>query len=124
MALPDCKPNKRDWLLCAAVLLSALLLGGGLWLAAPADGGVAVVMRDGAVLARLPLDTDAEYTVEGEYENVIRVESGAVFIRSATCPGEDCVRQGRVSRAGSSLICLPNRVTVLIEGGSADVVIG
>ena len=124
MTLPDSKPNKRDWLLCAAVALCALLLGGWLWFSAPADGGVAVVTRDGAVLARLPLDRDGSYTVEGAYQNVIRVADGAVYIESATCPGEDCVHQGAVSRPGGSLICLPNRVTVTIEGGDADVIVG
>ena len=126
MRLPDVRANVRDWLLCGAVALCAVALGGALWFSSPGDGAVAVVTQDGTELARLPLDTDATYTVGGPYENVVRVADGKVSIESATCPGEDCVRQGAVSRVGASLVCLPNRVTVTVEGadGTTDVVIG
>lgn len=122
--LPNWKPNGRDWLLCAAVVLCALLLGWRLWFSPAEGGGTAVVLQDGAVLARLPLKTDTTYVVEGTYENVIRVKDGKVFIESSTCPGQDCVHQGAVSRPGSSIVCLPNHVAVYIEGGDADVTVG
>lgn len=123
MPLPSWKFNKRDAALCAAVVLCALLLGWRLWLAPPI-GDTVVVSHDGVVIARLPLNTDAVYVVEGAYENVVRVEDGKAFIESATCPGQDCVHQGAISKTGSSIVCLPNRVSIRIEGGSADVIIG
>lgn len=123
MRLPDWKPNKLDILLCAVLILCAVLSGWKLWFAAP-SGRTAVITVDGRVAARLPLDTDAVYEVDGDYHNVVRVRGGKVMIESSDCPGKDCVRQGAISKAGRSIVCLPNRVTVTVEGGSADVIVG
>ena len=35
----------------------------------------------------------------------------------ADCPDKLCVHQKAVSRDGESIICLPNKVVVSIEGG-------
>jgi hypothetical protein len=44
------------------------------------------------------------------------LESGAVRIIESTCPDKICVRTGWISRPGQSIVCLPNRVVVRIEG--------
>jgi hypothetical protein len=49
----------------------------------------------------------------------MRLEYGEGWVRvaQAPCPNKLCVRQGRASRAGMSLICLPCRVRVEVDGG-------
>ena len=49
--------------------------------------------------------------------NVIVIEKGTVRMESADCPDQLCVKQGRIRRKGECIICLPNRVTVSVEGG-------
>ena len=36
------------------------------------------------------------------------------------CPGGDCVRTGTITRAGQSIVCLPEQVVVQLTGASAD----
>lgn len=111
----------RDALIIAAALLlaAAVFL---LTLPKGADGRLfAEISRNGEVVASLPLDTDAEYVVNGDYENVVTIADGGAFFGSSNCPNEDCVHTGRLTKAGQLAVCLPNGVTVRIVGEEADV---
>ena len=50
------------------------------------------------------------------YTNRIEIKDGKVFITESDCPGEDCVHSGWISEGGRSIVCLPNRVEIRIEG--------
>ena len=55
------------------------------------------------------------------------IEDGWAWLREANCPDKLCVRQGRVRYSGQVITCLPNRLTVTVEGGATngvDVVVG
>lgn len=41
--------------------------------------------------------------------------SGCVMIDSP-CPNKHCLRQGRVTGAGRAVVCLPNRVALVLQG--------
>lgn len=86
-----------------------------------AGDGCAVVRIDGAVTASYPLSEDVTVTVAGADggENVLVIRDGKADIVSADCPDKLCVHQPAVDRDGESIICLPHRVTVTVEGGSA-----
>lgn len=103
-------------LLAIAALIFALsLLSGG------DNGAQAVVSVGGERAVSLPLAEDTEYTVTAEgHTNVIRIEGGEVFMLLANCPDGYCIEQGRISKTGEMIVCLPNRVTVTIEGAEED----
>ena len=88
------------------------------------ESAVAVVSVNGKEIARLDLSKDTVLTVSEEYTAEICVEGGQVFIRESDCPGGDCVRTGKIGKKGQSIVCLPNKLTVRIEGGELDAVIG
>ena len=52
-------------------------------------------------------------------ENIVVIHDNAVYVESADCPGQDCVRMGKISKAGEEIICLPHRLVIRIEGGEA-----
>ena len=54
---------------------------------------------------------------EGGRINVIVISDGKAEMRHANCPGGDCMRQQAISMAGQSIVCLPNKILVMIEGG-------
>ena len=63
-------------------------------------------------------DTDQVLEVAGPLgNNRIVVRDGGVFVESAPCANQICVKSGRVSRPGQWIACLPNRVFVAVEGG-------
>ena len=41
-------------------------------------------------------------------------------VSESDCPNQDCVHSGAISRAGQSVVCLPARVAVTLEGAAAD----
>ena len=87
------------------------------------DGGgerKAQIWQNGELVQELPLRTDAEMVVEGEWRNTITIRDGKVAITESNCPGLDCVHTGWVSSGGRSLVCLPNRVEVRIVSDSED----
>ena len=93
----------------ALVLLSATS-------ACPAGRQARVVGADGFERV-LPLDADARLEVPGPLgTTVVEVNGGAARVTSSPCPQHLCVRMGRISSAGESVVCVPNRVAVIVEG--------
>lgn len=98
-----------------AVLALAVLIG--------SRGGARVTVRvDGEVYGSYSLLRDREVRITGSdgEENVLIIRNGSAWMESASCPDGLCVRMGKISRKGQSVICLPNRVSVEITGESTE----
>lgn len=52
--------------------------------------------------------------------NVVKIEQGSISVFEADCPDKLCMHQGRISRPGQILVCLPNRFMVELRGGAED----
>ncbi|MBE3518785.1 MAG: NusG domain II-containing protein [Firmicutes bacterium] len=88
---------------------------------------VAVVRVDNKVVARLPVSAP-ELSVKS-----IRVPRGEALIEYGqgkvrvlplppeVCPRGLCWRTGWISRSGQVIVCLPNRMTITLEGGVPEV---
>ena len=75
---------------------------------------------DGNVAAKFPLSKDMEYPINGiDGSNTLIIKNGVCYIKEADCPDKLCVKQGRISKVGQSIICLPHRVVITIKGESA-----
>ena len=103
------------------MLLIALLLvlTGVLYLAfgRPTETGITAVVRiDGQVVARYPLDQEGVYTLNGG-TNTLGIRDGVAWMEQAECPDHICMLQGKISKTGQVITCLPNLLTVTIEGG-------
>ena len=51
----------------------------------------------------------------GKYIDIVIDENGA-YVSDVTCPDKVCQKTGLISKAGQSIVCLPNRVVVYIDG--------
>ncbi len=106
----------------AVVLVIALALAVGLlFLPRSAEGASVEIYHDGVLVKTIPLSAQEEFTLVGDYTNVIGVSDGMVSILHSDCPGRDCVHSGAISVPGRSLVCLPNGLEVRIVGKSSDV---
>ena len=85
------------------------------------EGTTAVVTVDGDFVCEYSLSRDGEYSLNGG-TNVIVIEDGKAFMKSASCPDGLCVRQGKKSRSGERIVCLPNRVMVEIVGDGEELI--
>lgn len=111
------KERRNDFLLIGALLvlpLCLLLYQNTIGVRA---GAVVVVLQDGAEIGRYPLAEERELLIEGSYgQNLLVIQNGKAFIEEADCPDGLCVKQKEISRQGESLICLPHRLVVTVEG--------
>ena len=48
--------------------------------------------------------------------NRIEIKDGRVRMLEASCPNHLCIRQGWIRFEGQSIVCLPNKVTVIVRG--------
>lgn len=108
---------KRDIILVlvmlAAAMTALLIINYGV----KKKGTYAVVKVDGQELYKLELDKDTTVDVAG-YQgglNRIEVKTGKVSMTEADCPDELCVKTGKVSRTGETIVCLPHRVVIEIK---------
>lgn len=117
--------TKADLLLlavsCGAAVLFALLL------ALFGRGGERVrILSDGRLTGEYSLHEDRQILLHTEKgENLLVIRDGEAWIGEADCPDGLCVRQGRISRVGESVLCLPHELAVVIAGtGEEDAVDG
>ena len=106
----------------ADIILFVLLLLMGAVLSVPSllTGGTGNTVRitvDGALYGTYDLSDDREISVgENGRINRIVIKNGKVWMEEASCRNQVCVHTGKISEAGRSIVCLPNRVSVTIEG--------
>lgn len=59
----------------------------------------------------------------GKYIDIVVGENGA-YVKDVVCPDRVCQKTGLISRVGQSIVCLPNRVVVYIEGKEESAIDG
>lgn len=59
-----------------------------------------------------------EIDVDGH--NKVVIADGEVWMESADCPDKLCISQGKISKTGQTIICLPNKTMVTIKGGKSE----
>ena len=84
-----------------------------------------MVTVDGAEAERVELDrlkdtAERTYSGGGYTLRVSMEPHGGVRVEEADCPTQDCVHTGTITRAGQSIVCLPARIIIRLEGGPVD----
>jgi hypothetical protein len=68
-----------------------------------------------------PLREDRQVTVPGPLgEELIDIKDGNAFVESSPCPNQICIQQGKISKPGQWIACLPNKVFIRIAGTSGN----
>ena len=108
---------KGDIVVIFACIMLAILIGVVFVRTTGTDQGETVVIyQDGNKIQEISLHEDREVLIENSYTNKLMVKDKKVAIVESDCPGMDCVHSGWISGKGRSLVCLPNRVEIRIEG--------
>ena len=77
------------------------------------EGAVVKITVDKEVVGVYDLTKNQTITLA---HNKVVIEDGKVRMESADCPDHLCVKKGAKSYAWQSIVCLPNKVVVEIEG--------
>lgn len=111
--------KKRDIILIASVLLVALALL--LVVELTKEEGARVVIKvDGREIAEYTLSENGTYELN-DGSNTLVIEDGKAYLIDANCPDKLCVHQGKISRTGEVITCLPNKLTVTVYGAEESV---
>ena len=79
-----------------------------------------IIYIDGEEQSRHSLDIETSFTVTTDAgENQVVISGGKVSVTDADCPDKLCVKQGEIDRQGETIVCLPHKLVVEIEGGAA-----
>tara|TARA_R110002049_G_scaffold29236_5_gene99237 strand:- start:355 stop:750 length:396 start_codon:yes stop_codon:yes gene_type:complete len=80
-----------------------------------------VVRAGGQVFAEASLAREQFIEVPGPLGTTrIEIQPGRARVAEDPGPRQYCVRQGWLTRAGSTAICAPNQVSLSLAGGAAD----
>ena len=86
-----------------------------------------VITVEGKVYGTYPLSKNQTITIEENgHRNVVAIKDDKIQMMESTCDNQICVNQGAVGTGNLPIVCLPNRVTVVIveEEEEQDVVTG
>lgn len=108
--------RRGDVLLAAALLIISSLAGMIIFIYRPAPE-YASIRVEGTEIARLPLEKDCIFQVGDG--NTIQISEGTVRMIHADCPDKICVKTGKISHSGQSIVCAPHKVVITIIGGDS-----
>ncbi|MFI3229408.1 MAG: NusG domain II-containing protein [Bacillota bacterium] len=85
------------------------------------DGAYADIYYNGELILSVPLDEDAEFTLyDVAGEPTFSVIDNAIAIIDVDCPNQICVHTDYISQDNERIVCLPNKITVVIRADSDD----
>lgn len=111
------KRSLRYDIILISVLLCLALILGAIYLLTRKEGSLVCVEINGTVVAKYPLNRDAEYVLNNG-TNILKIENGEAYLIYADCPDKTCVKKGKIRYVGESIVCLPNKITVIIRGNA------
>ena len=79
--------------------------------------GYAAVYENGECIGRFSLNeeiTEKIITKDGHY-NILQITGGVVNVIEADCKNQVCVNTVPVSKIGDSIICLPHKLSIVLE---------
>lgn len=60
------------------------------------------------------VDLNTNQTITIDNTNTIVIIDHTVYMKKANCPDKLCIEQGKISKNGEQIICLPNQIVVAI----------
>ena len=121
---PELRPCLWDGLVALLVVVLAAACALAVWNRGNDAGELtAVVTVGGEETDRFVLSGtsggDRTYSGNG-YTLRVSLSPEGVRVEEADCPTQDCVHTGTITRAGQSIVCLPARIIIRLEGGPVD----
>ncbi|MFQ5753060.1 MAG: NusG domain II-containing protein [bacterium] len=105
-----------DKILIVSLMLISFL---SLWLLKYLTGAgeVALISVQGKQRMHKYLQTNEVFTVMGTTgEMTIEITKGSIHVLESSCPQKLCVRQGLIHNIDDIIVCVPNKLTIWIEG--------
>lgn len=114
----------RDAALLILIIVAAAVIGTVMWFMRNNQTAERVIVKvDGNTVFSESLDNDAEYKAtgyDGGYNTVV-IKDKRVYVTEADCPDKVCMNSGAIENPGDTIVCMPHRMVVEIEGSGEQV---
>ena len=105
---------RNDIILVGVILLLALIIF-TIFKLNLKNGNKVKVMVDSQEKYCYNFNKDTEVVIKsGNHTNVLVIENGQAYIKSANCPDKICVAHRKISKTGETIVCLPHKLVVEI----------
>lgn len=108
------------------LFFAALVIFGGLFffIRTGNPGGYVSVYVDGEFKGKYLLSEDNIIKIDSlTGPCTLKIENGEAYMTEASCPDRLCIMQQAISHSNETIVCLPGRVVVKVEGNKKDDVI-
>lgn len=83
-------------------------------------GDTVIVTINGDKVAEYSLKENREYSLNSG-TNILVIENGKAYMKSADCPDKVCVHQRKIYRVGERIVCLPNKLMAEVVGDGDEI---
>lgn len=104
--------KKGDFVIVASVVMLVVLCLVVMIVFPKNSGNQVVIKQNNEIVYSQSIYQDGTFDTG---TNVIEIKDGVVFVESANCKNQVCVKTGKICKKGESIICLPNKVIVEIK---------
>ncbi len=97
---------------CVIFLLS---LVGTVLVLRPSSGTLVEVVQNNEVLYTIDLSSAKDQNIDIEYNgshNIVTIQNGEIFVSSADCNDNTCVKTGVLKSESLPIVCLPNHLII------------
>lgn len=106
--------KKGDLFIIVLVIITGIIITSFL---SQNSGQYVEIVSNGTLYGKYSLSENKHFTVESEFGwNEIVILDGKVYVLDASCKDKLDVAQGKIYKAGQSIICLPNRLSITVKG--------
>ncbi len=107
---------RNDFILILLVVI-IVSAAGAIYYLFREEGSFVSVSVDGELYGVFALtDERTEHLLSSRGTNTLIIKDGKASIESASCPDGICAAHRPISREGESIVCLPNKVVVTVNG--------
>lgn len=110
--------KKKDLILIAAIFVIAGIFFGVHAIQGKTEHASVEIHVDGELYGTYELSKNQIINIQDT--NTLEIRDGEAKMKKADCPDQICVNQKAISKAGESIICLPNKVVVSVVGGAEN----
>ncbi|HBR32607.1 MAG TPA: hypothetical protein DD733_11060 [Clostridiales bacterium] len=105
------------------IIICLLMFSAALYFASGnKEGSTVLIEYDGNLFTEVNFTGLGDEEIFTYYLNgtTIIVDKNGAYFKESVCAGKVCVNSGRISKVGQIAICLPQRVSIRIEGNGRE----
>ena len=108
--------KKRDIILAFVMILLGIVCCGVIRLGQK-KGSQVIIYEDQKEIGRYDLNTDTTKEIQtAKGMNILEIKNGMAYVTEADCPDQVCIRMGKISKTGETIVCMPHKLVIQVEG--------